>query len=151
MSLKKAGSLSEPTKQMDHDNSSNKLSENKTPEEVAAEAKRKRYKANIFYVDNFDLDHEGHPHKWKIYYAKAMVVWALLSQIFLLLQVIKIYTEKNAQGVSLPAYIVYIIGNIVWFVYGTWVLAYRNMPIIVSSVVAFALASIIIVGIILYG
>lgn len=117
----------------------------------SAEEKRAKYRANIFYVDPFDLDMQGHPKKWKVYFAKAMVVWAVLSQIFLLLQLIKIFSEKDAAGVSLSAYIVYVFGNIVWFTYGAFVLAYRNMPIILSSVIAFILASIIIVGIILYG
>ncbi len=89
--------------------------------------------------------------KWKVWFTKYMMVWAIVSQVFLLLQVIKIFQEKDAAGVSLAAYIVYIFGSAMWIIYGAWVLEERNLVIVVSSSLALALAAIIVVGVILYG
>lgn len=106
---------------------------------------------SLFYVNPMDLDKSGHPAKWKIYYAKSMVIFAALSQVFLLLQLITIFTEKNAAGVSIYAYVFYEVSNILWFLYAWKILLYPNYPIIMSCVVSFILAAVIIVGIVLYG
>lgn len=94
---------------------------------------------------------QNQPAKWKRYYSKAMIIWAVVAHTFLLLQAIKIYSEQNASGVSLPAYIVYECGAIIWFIYGMVVLEERNYAIIASAVTAFTMGMIVLVGIILYG
>ena len=91
----------------------------------------------IFKVDNSEISLDGPAPKWKVWYARSMLVWAVLSQIFLLLQVIKIYTEKDAAGVSLAAYAVYIFGTVVWFVYGAFVLAHKNWALIINALIGF--------------
>jgi len=105
---------------------------------------------SIFYVDMYDLDVTGHPAKWKIYYAKLMVVFAVLSQVFLLLQVIEIFQTKTASGVSIPAYFVYELSNLLWGYYATKILLYVNYPILLSCIVSFVLAGIIIAGAFIY-
>jgi len=103
-------------------------------------------------VEASDIDGDGRPiPRWKLWYAKGMLVWSVASHSFLLIQAIKIYGEKNANGVSLPAYIVYLFGAVVWFVYGMFVLERKNLAIILSAVTAFLLGTVVLIGIILYG
>lgn len=103
-------------------------------------------------IEADDVDGDGKPvPKWKLWYAKGMLVWAAVSQVFLLLQAIKIFGEQNASGVSLLAYIIYVFGSIVWFVYGAFVLSRRNLVIVTSSVIATILGIIVLTGVIIYG
>lgn len=102
-------------------------------------------------IDNDQLSADGSPApKWKVWYARFMLIWAVLSNAFLLLQLIKIYTDKDAQGVSIAAYAVYVFGCAVWITYGAAVLAQCNWVIIVNSAIACVLAIIILVGSIIY-
>ena len=80
-----------------------------------------------------------------------MIFWAIASNVFLLLQLIKIYQDKDASGVSLAAYIVYVFGSAVWIIYGAAVLAHKNWVIVINSSIAITLAIIIVAGIALYG
>lgn len=79
-----------------------------------------------------------------------MLVWAVLSNIFLLLQLIKIFADKDAQGVSIAAYAVYVFSCAVWITYGAAVLAQCNWVIVVNSTLACALAVVILAGAIVY-
>lgn len=101
-------------------------------------------------VDKCQLAEDCNPPKWKVYYAYGILAWAILSHTFELLQAIKIYTEKNASGVSLPAYALWIFGSVVWFVYGAFVLNIPNWPIIASATVAFLLGIVVLAGVIIY-
>lgn len=94
---------------------------------------------------------QNKPAKWRDYYSKAMIIWAVVAHVFLLLQAIKIYSDQNATGVSLPAYVVYECGAVIWFTYGMFVLEKRNPAIITSAVTAFTLGMIVLVGVIIYG
>jgi len=105
---------------------------------------------NIWYVNPESLDLHGKPSKFKMVYAKFMIFWAIFSQIFLLLQVIKIFSNQNATGVSESAFFLYAIGCVIWFVYARFVLSRRNMPLAISNVEGFVLSVMIIVGIYLY-
>ena len=118
---------------------------------IEEEAKKVETSRNVFYVDLYDLDLNGDPAVWKIYFAKWMVIWSVVSQCFLFLQAIEIFQQKNAAGVSLAAFILYQVSNIVWFYYGFYILAAPNVPIIASSVVSFLLVIVILVGIGIYG
>lgn len=102
-------------------------------------------------IEPGDTEADGSPvPKWKLWFAKWMVVWAVLGYSFLAIQAAKIYMEKNAKGLSLPSYIVYICGSIMWLIYGSVVLPRKNMVIIVSSCTAITLATIVLAGIIIY-
>lgn len=85
-----------------------------------------------------------------MWYARGMVVWSIVSQIFLLLQAIQIFEVKSSAGQSTPAYWLLEVSNIIWIVYGTAVLTHKNMPIIASSVVSFVLGALVLVAIYLY-
>jgi len=102
-------------------------------------------------IEPGDTEADGRPvPKWKLWFAKWMVVWAVLGYSFLAIQAAKIYMEKNAKGLSLPSYIVYICGSIMWLIYGSVVLPRKNMVIIVSSCTAITLATIVLIGIVMY-
>jgi uncharacterized protein with PQ loop repeat len=106
---------------------------------------------SIWDVDNKQLSADGTPPpKWKIWYARFMLIWAVLSNTFLLLQLIQIYNDKDAQGVSIAAYAVYIVGSIFWIVYGAWVLGQCNWVIVLNSSLACLLAVVVLVGAVLY-
>lgn len=103
-------------------------------------------------VHRDDLDDRGRPlARWKVYYSRFMVGWAVVAHTALLLQSVEIYRTKNASGVSLPAFVVYTFSSIIWFIYGVFVLARRNYVIMVSSTLATLLGATIVVGIVLYG
>ena len=89
-------------------------------------------------------------HNWKWFYSKGMYIWCLASCVWLLLQAIKIYETQEAEGVSLAAFILVLIGNIIWFIYAFWVLAERNYVIVLNSVINSIMSVIVIVGIVLY-
>lgn len=109
------------------------------------------HKTTPWDIDNAQLSLDGSPApKWKVWYARFMLVWAVLSNTFLLLQLIKIYTDKDAQGVSIAAYAVYVFGCGVWITYAAAVLAQRNWVIVVNSSLACVLAVIILVGAVVY-
>ncbi len=103
-------------------------------------------------VERSDRDADGNPvPKWKYYYARFMLLWAVTSHAFGLIQAIEIYQSKNASGVSLAAWSVYIASSIIWIIYGAAVLARRNLVIVTSSSIGVTLGTIIVIGIILYG
>lgn len=89
-------------------------------------------------------------HNWKWFYSKAMYIWCLASCVWLLLQAIKIYETQEAEGVSLAAFILVLIGNIIWFIYAFWVLSDRNYVIVLNSVINCLMSIVVIVGIVLY-
>lgn len=57
--------------------------------------------------------------------------------ISLIPQIIKSWKTKSTKDLSLPRYLIYIIGIILWFVYG---LIIRNGPMIVMNAINLALA-----------
>ncbi len=107
-------------------------------------------KKALFWVDPFELDWAGHPPLWKTRFAQFMIIWSVVSQVFLLIAALEIFEKKMVQGVSVPSYILYLLGNVVWFVYGIYVLSPVNKPMIWSAVVAFILTIVILVGVGMY-
>ena len=87
---------------------------------------------------------------WKLWYVKFMAPFAVLSHAWLAIQAISIFIDKDAKGVSLVAYIVYIISSVIWFVYGMFVLTKKNIVIVLSAVTAIALGVLVIVGVLMY-
>jgi len=66
---------------------------------------------------------------------------AFCTTISFLPQVIKAYRTKRAKDLSLPMYMVFLIGVAAWFYYG---IITASLPIIVANVVTFGLASAIV-------
>lgn len=59
----------------------------------------------------------------------------------------KIWTEKNADGISLTAWAGYILGNIIWVVYG---LAHQERPIILMYTLLIIMNTAILIGALIY-
>ena len=87
---------------------------------------------------------------WKRKYSQFMLIWAVISHVWLLIQAIEIYITKNVEGVSLPAFILLLCSAVIWFVYGFFVLKEKNYVISVSSGVSATLSTVVIAGIIAY-
>lgn len=87
---------------------------------------------------------------WKENYSKFMVFWSIISHSWLLIQAITIFVNKDASGVSLPAFILLFVSSLVWLFYSLKVLPKRNLPIILSSLVSILFGSVLLVGIIMY-
>ncbi len=87
---------------------------------------------------------------WKVHGERLFPFFIIFGHTFLVIQVVALYTTKNSSGISLIAFIVYALSSLAWLFYSFVLLPKRNNTIIASSTVAFILAIIIIVGIIMY-
>jgi len=105
---------------------------------------------SVFHVDPYQLDPTGHPPIWKLHFAKLMLVFAIATRIFLVLQIDQLYKTKNSNGLSAASYGVYILSMILWIFYAFTVLKTANWPIVISSVLGLLLAVVILVGIIIF-
>lgn len=88
--------------------------------------------------------------KWKKNYGKFMLFWAVFSHSWLVIQAVDVYSNKDSRGISLPAFIFLMVSGLIWFIYGTFALNVRNYVIMISSTVSLIVASILLVGIIMY-
>ena len=57
--------------------------------------------------------------------------------VSLIPQIIKSWKTKSTKDISLPRYLIYIIGIILWLVYGTII---RNWPMIIANAINLVLA-----------
>lgn len=116
-------------------------------------ASQKELEENTKHLSLEDLANEKvvEEPKWKQHYANFMMVWAVVSHVSLLLQSIKIYVGKDASGVSLETYILFMVSSTIWMIYGFFVLTPRNWVIIMSSLTAISINISILVGVIKYG
>jgi uncharacterized protein with PQ loop repeat len=99
-------------------------------------------------VSTVSINHEA---GWRKDFTNAMIGWAVISKVFLVLQALKIYHSQSAAGVSFYAYVIYLVGAVVWFVYGAYVLVPRSTSLILSGILAFLGGVVILIGIFLYG
>ncbi len=76
-----------------------------------------------------------------------MYVMALAAPLALLPQVIHIFTQKNASGLIWPTWAIFIVGHVLWMIYGT---LHKEIPIIMSHFLIMCLNIAILVGIYLY-
>jgi MtN3 and saliva related transmembrane protein len=67
---------------------------------------------------------------------------AILTTLSFLPQTVKTIKEKNTEGISLLMYSMFTVGVFLWLVYGLFM---RDLPIIASNGVTFALALTILV------
>lgn len=73
---------------------------------------------------------------------------AILSPIMTIPQVLIIYQNKTASGVSLISWISYFLIALIWLYYGT---VHKSKPIIISNTGWIFLSLFIIIGIYIYG
>lgn len=72
----------------------------------------------------------------------------VLGPVLTIPQVLKIYVEQNAAGLSLISWISYLFTAAFWIFYG---IIHKEKPIIFTYVVWFILQLIIVIGIFIYG
>jgi MtN3 and saliva related transmembrane protein len=63
-------------------------------------------------------------------------------------QVIKNWKEKSAKDISLIRSIMWVIGVLIWIIYGTFII---NFPLIIINTLNFILGSILLISNIVYG
>jgi uncharacterized protein with PQ loop repeat len=104
-------------------------------------------------------DSEKSSNWWKTYmnkyegkqrmFAWVMVILVIAESSFLFLQAGKGFATKSAKDVDLAAYIVLTVFNVIWFLYGVFVV--KDFPIILSAVLFFIGCVLVLVTIGLYG
>ena len=94
-----------------------------------------------------NLEPYPHPDRWKRMMDKMIYVVGIGGPVLTIPQLLKIWVEKNAGGVSLFTWSAYFIGSFLWLVYG---LMHKEKPIIVAHVLFLFVFGFIIVGTILY-
>jgi uncharacterized protein with PQ loop repeat len=78
-----------------------------------------------------------------------MILVALVSNVWLLIQVIDLFQKQDARSLSLVAWIMYSVGAFLWAIYGYYVLK-KDWPIMLHSSVACILSAVMIIGILKY-
>lgn len=63
-------------------------------------------------------------------------------------QLVKLYSEKNAEGLSILSWIGFIVGSLFWMVYG---IVHKQKPIIFINASLATVQAIILVGIFIFG
>ncbi|MDP2684022.1 MAG: SemiSWEET family transporter [bacterium] len=91
---------------------------------------------------------EEYPHKSKKIMDYLIYIVCIATPIVAAPQAWKIWSQQNASGISLITYIGFVIGNIIWIVYG---IMHKEKPIILLYVFLLIINILIAVGRILYG
>ena len=93
--------------------------------------------------------HESYPskNKWKRIMDKVILGVAVAGPIMTIPQLLKIWVEKNATGVSVISWAAYLVLSVFWLIYGVM---HKEKPIIFSSVLWIILQILIVIGILIY-
>lgn len=91
-----------------------------------------------------------HPSKdkWKRFIDKIIYIGAVVGPIIAIPQIMKIWVEKNASGVSVISWSGYLVSAIFWLIYGV---VHKEKPIVVTNIIWIFLQAIIVVGTLIYG
>lgn len=94
--------------------------------------------------------HEPYPHpeKWKNLVDKFVYIVGGVGPIFTVPQITKIWIGQNAAGVSVIAWISYLIAALFWVAYG---IMHKEKPIIFTYGIWVVLDLIIVIGAVIYG
>lgn len=94
--------------------------------------------------------HEPYPHpdKFKRFYDKFILFFGIIGPLLAIPQLVKIWIEQNAAGVSLFSWIAFLCIATSWLVYG---IIHKEKPIIVSNIIWIIVDILIIIGIFIYG
>lgn len=71
----------------------------------------------------------------------------ILCTLSFLPQVIKIFKTKNTRDISLLTFSIFSVGVLLWFIYGVMI---NDLPIILTNIVMFILAVLIVIAKIVY-
>ena len=89
-----------------------------------------------------------HPKLWKRILDKLVYVVGILGPLSTIPQILKVWVEKSATGVSLLTWIFYLIGAIVLLFYG---ISHKEKPLIIMYSLWIIVDIILIIGIIFFG
>ena len=95
-----------------------------------------------------NLEPYPHPNKWKRFMDKAIYVVGAFGLVMTLPQLMNIWVDQNAAGVSVVSWGAYLVCAIFWLAYG---LLHRVKPIIYTNSVWIVLETMIITGALMYG
>ncbi len=87
---------------------------------------------------------------WKKSFGTFMGIWAVISHGWLLLQAYKIFSEKDASGISAIGFSVVLLGAIFWFIYAAFVMEKQDFRMMTSSGVGFSLGIVVLIGVLKY-
>lgn len=88
-----------------------------------------------------------HPNALKNTVDKLIYAVGIMVPAVTCIQVWKIWEEKNADGISILAFVGYAIGNIVWVIYGV---LHKETPIVLMYALLFFLNLAIIFGALIF-
>lgn len=89
-----------------------------------------------------------HPNKWKRFLDKLVYVVGVLGPLWTIPQLMKIFVNKNASGLSLITWIAYFFGAIILLLYS---FSHKEKPLIIMYSLWVIIHIIMIIGILLYG
>jgi len=91
---------------------------------------------------------EEENNRLKLLVDRAVYGFGVLSVIVLFPQVFKIWSQKNASGLSLFSWVGILLGTIFWLTYG---LIHKEKPIIVANLALASMDILIVLGILVFG
>ena len=94
--------------------------------------------------------HEKYPHpdKFKRILDKTMFGVGFLGPVFTVPQIWRIWAHQTAEGVSLLSWLMFVIGAMLWALYG---IVHKEKPIIFAWTLASIANILVVVGILIYG
>ncbi len=88
-----------------------------------------------------------HPNKFKRFYDKFIYVIVILAPIVSIPQLLKVWMEKDASGVSPVSWLSFSVISITWLIYGV---LHRDKPIWIMSAALMIIQALIAIGAIIY-
>ena len=95
-----------------------------------------------------NLEKYPHPNKWKRFVDRFIYVTAIFGPLVSIPQILKIWAEKDASGISFITWLGFLFGAIFWLFYG---IMHKEKPIILSSLLWIIVEIFILIGILIYG
>ncbi|MBS3084650.1 hypothetical protein J4411_01935 [Candidatus Pacearchaeota archaeon] len=79
---------------------------------------------------------------------KIIYIVSIIGPIMMLPQVLKIFIEKNADGVSMISYASFAFLSIIWLFYG---IVHKEKPIIITNLLWIMVHLLVVIGALIYG
>ena len=93
------------------------------------------------------LESYPHPNPYKNFLDKIIYLVSFLGPLFTIPQVMAVWVEKDATGVSLFSWASYSVLAFVWLLYG---IAHKEKPIIFANVLWIIMDLLIVIGVVIY-
>ncbi|MBU0530099.1 MAG: PQ-loop domain-containing transporter [Candidatus Aenigmatarchaeota archaeon] len=89
-----------------------------------------------------------HPNKWKRLLDKLIYMIGMIAPIMTIPQVLQIWVEQNASGISILTWSAWTVVAVFWIIYG---LAHKEKPIVIIFITWIIIYALVISGALLYG